>query len=218
MAMVPTDPYELLHWNMKLAHQTYVQGYDVIVKLLTDTPKDDLANVLGYFEAWVYSVLHHHDTEEEAVFPKLNEKMDFTHEQEQHKDVHTFLDKFLTAIHAAQKNKAEFDAVKLKELVLSAKDALLTHFSEELTHLEPAKMKEAGFSEAECRDIVTKLVEHAKNNGDPFIVVPYMRSHTPPEYKDIWPPIPWVLRKVVVPLVLAKRHSGYWKYAPYSMA
>ena len=84
MAMVPTDPYELLHWNMKLgkwvarynamlalseirfirqAHQTYVQGYDVIVKLLTDTPKDDLANVLGYFEAWVYSVLHHHDTE-----------------------------------------------------------------------------------------------------------------------------------------------------------
>ena len=63
--------------------------------------------------------------QEEAVFPKLNEKMDFTHEQEQHKDVHTFLDKFLTAIHAAQKNKAEFDAVKLKELVLSAKDALV---------------------------------------------------------------------------------------------
>ena len=53
----------------------------------------------------------------------------------------------------------------------------LTHFSEELTHLEPAKMKEAGFSEAECRDIVTKLVEHAKNNGDPFIVVPYMRRY-----------------------------------------
>ena len=47
------------------------------------------------------------------------------YEQEQHKDVHTFLDKFLTAIRAAQKDKAEFDAVKLKELVLSAKDALV---------------------------------------------------------------------------------------------
>jgi hypothetical protein len=34
-------------------------------------------------------------------------------------------------------------------------------------------------------------------------------SHTPAEYKDVWPAMPWVLRKVVIPYVLAKRHAGY---------
>ncbi|KAI0324080.1 hypothetical protein GY45DRAFT_466949 [Cubamyces sp. BRFM 1775] len=217
-AVVPANPYELLHWNMKLAHQTYEQGYNRILDLLSDMPKDDLANVLGYCEAWVYSVVHHHNTEEESVFPVLNEKMDFSHEQEQHKEVHAFLDEFLATIHAAQKDKTKFDAVKLKGLVLSAKDSLFTHFEEELSHLEAAKMKEAGFTEAECTELVANMVKHAKSNGDPFIVVPFMRSHTPPEYKDIWPPMPWVLRKVVVPMMLAKRYSGYWKYAPYAMS
>jgi hypothetical protein len=33
-------------------------------------------------------------------------------------------------------------------------------------------------------------------------------SHTPPEYKDLWPPMPWIVRKVVVPYVLAVRYSG----------
>ena len=45
-----------------------------------------------------------------------------------------------------------------------------------------------------------------------------MRAHTPPAYKSVWPPMPWVLRRVVVPYVLARRHAGYWKYAPYAVA
>lgn len=34
-------------------------------------------------------------------------------------------------------------------------------------------------------------------------------SHTAPEYKDIFPPMPWIVRKVVIPYVFAKRYSGY---------
>lgn len=85
MTSVPTDPYELLHWNMILgvwffrrhdaggqiltdgvsivAHQTYEKGYENIVRLLCNPPKDDLKNFLGYCEAWGYSVVHHHDIE-----------------------------------------------------------------------------------------------------------------------------------------------------------
>ncbi|CDO74766.1 hypothetical protein BN946_scf185001.g14 [Trametes cinnabarina] len=215
---VSTDPYELLQWNMKLAHLTYEKGYDIILPLLDNPPKDDLPNFLGYCEAWAHSIVHHHDTEEAVVFPILNKKMDFSHEQDQHKAVHHFLDEFLAAIKAAQKDKSKFDAAKLKELMLNAKDDIFVHFSEEVVHIGPSKLKEAGFTEAECKEIVAALEKHAKSVGDPFLVVPYMRSHTPPEYKDIWPPMHWVLRKLVVPFMLAKKHGGYWKYAPYSVS
>lgn len=43
-----------------------------------------------------------------------------------------------------------------------------------------------------------------------------MPSHNPPEIQAVWPPMPWFLRKLVIPYVLAKRHSGYvsWKKVP----
>ncbi len=39
-------------------------------------------------------------------------------------------------------------------------------------------------------------------------------SHTPPEYKDTWPPLPWFLRKVAIPYVLARKHAGYVHLVP----
>ncbi|KAH9849415.1 hypothetical protein C2E23DRAFT_737468 [Lenzites betulinus] len=218
MGSVPTDPYELLHWNMKLAHATYEKGYENIVSLLDNPPSNDLKNFLGYCEAWVHSILHHHETEEATVFPILNEKMDFSHERDQHKELHDFLDKFLVVIKDAREDTSKFNGEDIKELMLSAKDIMFTHFNEELVHIGASKLKEANFTEAECKSMVEAMEKHAKANGDPFLVVPYMRSHTEPDYKNIWPPMPWVLRKLVIPYMLAKKHSGYWKYSPYAMS
>ncbi|TCD62093.1 hypothetical protein EIP91_007493 [Steccherinum ochraceum] len=212
---VPTDPYELLHWNMIRAHYVFTKGYEIIVKNLASPPTNDLKNFLGYCEAWGHSVVHHHDVEEAGVFPALNKKMDFAHEQEQHKAVHDFLDKFLEKVKEAQKDHSKFDAPVWLELVESAKDTIFTHFDEEVIHIEAEKLKAAQFTEQECKDIVANMEKQAKAQGDPFLVVPFMRSHTPAEFKDVWPPMPWVLRKVVIPYMLAKRYSGYWKYAPY---
>ncbi|GJF00456.1 hypothetical protein PsYK624_167440 [Phanerochaete sordida] len=92
--------------------------------------------------------------------------------------------------------------------MVSSKDAIFVHFSKELVHIEAPKLKEAGITEAECEAMIAEMEKHAKGNGDPFLVVPFMRSHTAPEFKDVWPPMPWVLRKVAVPYLLAKRYSG----------
>ncbi|KAI0659127.1 hypothetical protein C8Q70DRAFT_152040 [Cubamyces menziesii] len=218
MTTVPTDPFEYIHWNMKLAHKTFEEGYNVIVSKLDDPPTNDLKNFLGYCEAWAHAISHHHDTEEATLFPALNTKMDFSHEKEQHAAVHAFLDDFLATVQAAQADTSKFDAAKLKSMLESSNDAIFTHFREEVEHIEPEKLKAAGFSEAEGRQMIADVDKHAKSHGDPFLAVPYMRSHTPPEYKEIWPPIPWILRKLVVPYMLAKKHSGYWKYSPYGMS
>ena len=60
------------------------------------------------------------------MFPFLNTKMDFSHEKEQHKDVHAFLDNFLEHIRAAQADHSKFDAKMLKEMMESASKVMVS--------------------------------------------------------------------------------------------
>ena len=55
----------------------------------------------------------------------LNTKMDFSHEKEQHVEVHKFLDEFLEHIHAAQADHSKFDAKKLKEMMEAASTVMV---------------------------------------------------------------------------------------------
>lgn len=42
----------------------------------------------------------------------------------------------------------------------------------------------------------------------PGLIKCQLQSHTPPEMKH-WPALPWIVRSILVPYVLAKRHSGW---------
>ncbi|GJE85244.1 hypothetical protein PsYK624_013220 [Phanerochaete sordida] len=217
-ATVPTDAYELLHWNMVLAHDTFKLGYDKIVEVLADPPMKDLPNFLGYCQAWAKSIEEHHNSEEAVVFPFLNEKMDFAGEVAQHKAVHAVLDELAASLAASEADPAHFDAAALRALMVRFREPLYTHLDDEVEHIRASELRAAGFSEDALRGLVARLEAYARAHGDPFLQVPFMRSHTPAAYKECWPPMPWVLRKVVVPYVLALRHAGYWKYAPYAMS
>ncbi|KAF5359578.1 hypothetical protein D9756_003160 [Leucocoprinus leucothites] len=216
----PTDPFEQLHYNMVRAHHTFKLGYSSIIKHLDD-PKaitGDLPNFLGYCQAWVSSIISHHDSEEEMVFPFLNEKMDFAPEKEAHEVIHKSLSDLEAVLLEAKADTTKFNPSQLKEQLEQMRDTLFSHLDEEVEHIKAEVLKTSGFGEAELKDLNQKLDKYAQSHGDPFILVPYMRSHTPPEFKDFWPPMPWVLRKLVIPYVLARRYSGYWKYAPYSVS
>lgn len=63
--------------------------------------------------------------QEATVFPILNEKMDFSHERDQHKELHDFLEKFLVVIKDARENTSKFNGEEIKELMLSAKDIMV---------------------------------------------------------------------------------------------
>ncbi|KAJ7758202.1 hypothetical protein DFH07DRAFT_741888 [Mycena maculata] len=207
---------EMLQYNMIHAHNTFKFGYDIILTQLDNPPTDDLKNFLGYCEAWVDSIEGHHQAEEEVVFPFLNRKMNFSAEQEQHKFIHSTLDVLNGKLRAAKADPSKFNAAELKQTLTDFREPLYNHLDEEVAHIAPEDMKV--FDAKELLDLNASLDKHAKSHGDPFLLVPFMRSHTPPELKDSWPPMPWVLRKVVIPYVLARRYSGYWKYAPYAMS
>ncbi|KAJ3535458.1 hypothetical protein NM688_g6973 [Phlebia brevispora] len=215
---MPEDPYELLHFNMVRAHDTFKLGYDKIIEVAANVPQNDLNNFLGYCEAWAKSLEDHHDNEESVVFPFLNTKMDISKEKEQHEVIHGTLNKLLTIIYAAKANHAKFDSQELLQLMTDFREPLYTHLDEEVEHITADQMKAAGFVAADIVKMIADLEAYAKSHANPFLQVPYMRSHIPAEYKDVWPPLPWVLKKVIIPYVLAKRYSGYWKYSPYPMS
>ncbi|EGO04218.1 hypothetical protein SERLA73DRAFT_173661 [Serpula lacrymans var. lacrymans S7.3] len=204
-----------MHYNMARAHDTFKAGYDSIFSRLDNPPTNDLANFMGYCAAWAFAIAEHHDTEETIVFPRLEGRVDFSTELEQHKVVHAGLDEIIPYIQSAQTDTSMFDAEKLKGMMQAFREPLFRHMDEELEHVQPANLKVMPFEEME--ELNETLDSYAKANGDPFILVPFMMSHTAPEFKDSWPQMPWVLRSIVIPYVLAVRHYGYWKYSPYSM-
>lgn len=188
---------------VSLAHNTFKFGYDKIVAVLDDVPQADLRNFLGYCEAWAISIAEHHDCEEEVVFPLLNAKMDFSTEKEQHKAVHSGVEGLLNAVNAAKTDPAAFNAAELKELMVAFREPLVrpshpplpppvnsrapviasasshslqyTHLDDEVEHITADKMRAAGFTEAELKNMISKMEAYAKSHGDPFLQVPYMR-------------------------------------------
>jgi len=206
----------LLHWNMVNAHQAFKLGYESILKNLDNPPLDDLANFIGYCEAWVLCIEDHHESEEVVVFPFLNEKMDFSGEAEQHKAIHATLDEISEMIREAKADHAKFDAEALKVKMVDFKPSLYGHLDDEVAHITSSKIEAAGFTDKDMVDMNSKLEAYAKSHADLYIAVPFMTCHTPPEEKPHWPPFPWILKKLFIPYVFARRYSGYWKYAPYA--
>ncbi|EMD40167.1 hypothetical protein CERSUDRAFT_112377 [Gelatoporia subvermispora B] len=185
---------------------------------LENPPKDDLANFIGYCETWAAGIDHHHETEEQVVFPLLRAKLDVSREIEQHKVVHGGVDQILAFLQRAKADHAAFDPAELREMMERLKGPLYEHLDEELEHVKAENLRV--LTEKEIQKVNKDLDAYSKNHADPFTVLPFMMSHTPPEFKGAFPapPLPWILRKVFIPYVFARRHSGYWKYSPYAMS
>ncbi|KAJ7512632.1 hypothetical protein B0H11DRAFT_1698526 [Mycena galericulata] len=212
----PTDPYESLQYNMANTHDTYKLAYKTIIPHLNNPPLDDLDNFLGYCRAWATSIVGHHDSEEEVLFPFLNQKLDFSTEIEQHVVVADGLTGIIKFIDEAAADHSKFDAGKLKELMETLGGPLFEHLDEEVEDLAPAKLKV--YTPEELSQAGKDLMVYIRAHSDKYVTLPFLRCHTPPELKEIWPPFPWIVKRIVVPWFLAPRNAGYWKYAPYPMS
>ncbi|KAF7318885.1 hypothetical protein HMN09_00224100 [Mycena chlorophos] len=211
----PTDPYVSMQYNMVNTHDTFKAAYKVIMPHLDNPPLDDLDNFLGYTRAWASCIVEHHDSEEESLFPFLSTKLDFSHEIEQHVPIERGLTEILAYIDASRADLSTFDAKKLKSLMEALAGPLFEHLDEEVENLAPERMKV--FTEEELKQAGKELMVWIRAHSQKYVTLPFMRSHTPPELKEIWPPFPWFVKRVVVPWFLAPKHAGYWKYAPYDM-
>ncbi|KAK7204967.1 hypothetical protein BZA70DRAFT_278768 [Myxozyma melibiosi] len=212
---IPDDVYAKPQFAMRAIHLTFEHGFDNILTHLSDPPLADLGNFLGYARTWATSLLFHHESEDEVMFPFLMTKLDFSAEVEQHKVIHSVCTKFAERTLAMQRNPETFDAKELQQILLEHKDIIFQHLADEVSDLAPERLR--AFSEAELTDMTARLNKYSKTKSDPFTTFVYMRCHTPPKYKG-FPPLPWFVRAVLVPWVFGSKHWGYWKYAPYSIS
>ena len=101
-----------------------------------------------------------------------------------------------------------------------------THLDEEVEHITADKIQAAGFTESEIKKMIADLEAFARAHANPWLQLPFMTryveysrnlsrrpvdvvySHNPPEFKSSWPPLPWALKKVLIPYVFAMRNSG----------
>ncbi|KAJ7640839.1 hypothetical protein DFH06DRAFT_1271425 [Mycena polygramma] len=213
--MPPTDVYEGLQYNMAKTHDLYKLGYKTILPHLDNPPLDDLDNFLGYCRAWATSIVGHHDSEEDVLFPFLNKKLDFSTEIEQHTHVAAGLTAIISYIDESTADHSKFEGSKLKGLMESLSGHLFPHLDEEVEDLAAEKLKV--FTPEEITQAGKDLMVYIRAHSDKYITLPFMRCHTPPELKEVWPPFPWIVKRFVVPWLLAPKHAGYWKYAPYPM-
>ncbi len=59
------------------------------------------------------------------MFPLLNQKLDFSGEQEEHKVVHKFLTEYLGYVREAQTDTSKFDPHKLKDMMNAVHEPLV---------------------------------------------------------------------------------------------
>ncbi|KAJ7204653.1 hypothetical protein GGX14DRAFT_645750 [Mycena pura] len=215
MTTYPADPYVALQYNMANTHDLYKLAYKTILPHLDKPPLDDLDNFLGYCRAWASSIVGHHDSEEAVLFPFLNKKLDFSHAIEQHVVVANGLNEIINYIDQSSAEHSTFDSAKLKNMMEALAGPLFEHLDEEVEDLAPEKL--SVFTADELTQGGKELMVYIRAHSDKYITLPFMRCHTPPELKEIWPPFPWIVKRLVVPWFLAPKHAGYWKYAPYAM-
>jgi hypothetical protein len=69
------------------------------------------------------------ETLEIVVFPFLNQKLDFSHEIEQHKVIHAGVDEVIASIRAAKADPTKFDPSHVKDLMQKLREPLASVFS-----------------------------------------------------------------------------------------
>ncbi|KAH8929265.1 hypothetical protein BT69DRAFT_1307087 [Atractiella rhizophila] len=206
------DAASTIKFDMIRAHVILKNGYTSILKQVDEDHYKDLPNWIGYVEAWCVTVAHHHDAEELHLFPYLSTKMNVHEELEDHKIIHDGIEDLLKWIVAAKSDRSKYSAQLLKEKLSRMGPTFLKHLDEEVEHLSHENLLQ--FPEDELGSAWKGFLNYAKTHSNPFIALPFIKSHTPPEYKW-WPAgVPWIINKLMVPL-LPLKHSGYWKYAPY---
>ncbi|GJE97017.1 hypothetical protein PsYK624_132270 [Phanerochaete sordida] len=221
---VPSDPWAMQHWEMAGAHATFLNALLAIYEQASAIPQQKQTNFVGFCLLWC-AVLHsHHEFEEETYFALYAPKLDTAFVHEEHaafQDGVTAFENYLVSClppahpygfdktTPVDQTAVPFDGAKLCALIDSFAAAL--SLVSEVTHLEPAKLRAAGLTADE--------MQHIAAVGQAYVrKFPIARALTfavlcAPRW-TAFPPVPALLRHVLVPYVLAIPYRHFWEFAP----
>lgn len=214
------------HWEMAGAHVTFLNALLGMYEQAPTIPTQKQTNFVGYCLLWC-AVLHsHHHYEEETYFAMFEPKLDTRFVQEEHdafQDGVAAFEGYLVAClppgHAygldktapADQTPEAFDGARLQKLIDDFAPPLSTHLVNEVTHLEPEKLKAAGFTADEMKHMTAVTQAYVKKHPiTRFLTFALLAK---PKW-TAFPPVPGLLKHVLVPYVFSIPYRHFWEFVP----
>jgi hypothetical protein len=166
------------------------------------TVDDFLAYAQGF-----YTLFHvHHSTEENVLFPILKERgqaklvEELRHQHRELEELALAAEEKLKGLKDSPANPEAFSA--FAEATQAMRDKLEEHFGNEecrFTH----QYAEEVLDEATVNDAARRMAQHGKSHSKPpEVIIPSILYNLENEQRDVFlKAMPWILTKVVVPLV-----------------
>ncbi|KAJ3557532.1 hypothetical protein NM688_g1426 [Phlebia brevispora] len=221
----PNDIYDAQRWEMAGAHALLVNGLLSVYEQATSVPSEKHRDFALYALLWCATMDHHHEWEDTLYYPMFEPKFDTSHIVAEHKTFHAgavaFEEYLVSTLPAGTQygfgkstpahEQATYDGTKVQTLIEMFAEPLVQHLMQELTYLDPDKVRASGLTEAEMRNIADTSNKHMMSMpATTFLTYTVLVT---PKWSE-FPPAPTFVKRVLVPFVFSWPNRHLWQFVP----
>nr|ANM86612.1 hypothetical protein [Cladonia uncialis subsp. uncialis]AUW30808.1 hypothetical protein [Cladonia uncialis subsp. uncialis] len=193
--------------HMALVHNVFIRGYNSIYQQAPHIRPADYRDFVGYCLAWHEMVQGHHDSEEEVLFPGIEEatgvKGIMDGEKAEHASLHAGLSSLATYLRACTAQPGSFESSALLAIMDTLAPALATHLAN-----EPPALASLATYAIDMKDLSDKTAKHSMARTSVVNLLPMLWFNLDVDFEDgkwnnfppISGPVRWVLTWLLVGL------------------
>ncbi|KAK2807864.1 hypothetical protein FQN50_005253 [Emmonsiellopsis sp. PD_5] len=204
--------------SMALLHNIIIRAFNASYNQCLSVKPDtvDASDFLFFNQALYYNILHHHDAEEEILFPEMAKLTGISDIMEQniqeHRDFDEGLEKFRAYVFETEAKA--YDGKKLQQILDFLGPKLHKHLLGEI----PTLLDLAKYDSKKLQAIFDMGGKKAREQTDFFRDVPITLACGDSTFlldgqQMNFPPVPSLI-KYVAKYVLERRHAGAWRFNP----
>ncbi|PVF94253.1 hypothetical protein CPB86DRAFT_789234 [Serendipita vermifera] len=222
----PADLFERAQWTMSNAHLLIVDSIQSVYDQADTIRENQQAAFVQYSYICQQSLHHHHWFEETIAFPMLEPefKCDVLEEHALFSEAMDRWEKYLEellglekgeggkAVPVKGKARATYDGKRMKKCIEDLSGPLFTHLQHEIDWLAPEKIRACGLPLSKLEQLEASSEHHFQNETDPFTSGVWSVIHARPG--SYFPPMPWFVKKILMPWVFCWKFRAAWQFAP----
>ncbi|KAJ3742335.1 hypothetical protein DFH05DRAFT_1461458 [Lentinula detonsa] len=203
--------------NMAAAHNAFIQGINAIVQHAPTVPKEKVQAFMIFGLAVVDNIHHHHDLEEQYLFPEYEKKLGhgaMSQNVQEHKQFVPALLELKEHMEDIKSGNSLYDSNLLLSKIHSFSDVMIAHLTHEVSLLESGRMR-ANFTEKDLKDIDSGFMSLALKRIEFATTMPLSVVCGNPE-TPWFPPFPLPL-KWATRWWFARKYSEAWEFGPLDL-
>ncbi|QRV84209.1 Hemerythrin HHE cation binding domain [Ceratobasidium sp. AG-Ba] len=217
--LIPTPPgdwrnslYDLHAIRMASLHNILIRSFNSIIYHAPKVEDKEVPVFMKYCSTVVELIHEHHATEEDVVFPALEEKLgkgSMESNVTQHEDFMPKFDQWSELLKSILAGKTQYDADRFIRLMREGTDVLVIHLQDEIPTLDSNKLREY-FTVSELEALEKRIEKKVQEQASPWDI-PLFFVNGDLNYNSWFPPMPapvvFIIRHVIM-----RMSSDMWKY------